>query len=131
VRCGAVSALNCHPLASCARRPAPLRTPSHHPGHVPSHIALTTPTTPINSIAAAASTSKAPHTNAFSPWGGNNTPPEVPKAQECIAGACRRVRAVSAVAAWGGKGELTVLGSEGPLKFLFYFLSLLYYCSTS
>ena len=96
------------------------------------HIALTTPTFPIAAIAVAASTSEALRTNVFGPWDSDNAPPEVPKAQGCIAGACRRVRAVSAVAPWGRKGELTtVLGSEGPLNFLFYFLSLLYHCSTS
>ena len=59
--------------------------------------------------------------NPFSPWDGNNAPAEVPKVQERTAGPWRMVWAVSAVTAWSGKGELTVLGSEGPLNFLFYF----------
>ena len=50
-------------------------------------------------IAAAATTSEAPHANTFSPWDGNNAPPEVLEAQECLAGPYRRVWAVSAIAA--------------------------------
>jgi len=41
--------------------------------------------------------------------------PEVLGAQECIAAPWGRVWAVSGVAARGRKGELTLLGSKGPL----------------
>ena len=101
----------CFPRAS--PRPAPPRMPSHRPGHVPSHVAATATAVPVTAIAAATATSEAPRTNTFSPWDGDNAPPEVPEAQKWLAGPCRRVRAVSAVAARGGRGELTVLGSKG------------------
>ncbi len=88
--------------------------PSHSPGHVPSLISITATAVPIAAIAAVAATSEVPRANAFSLWDGDNSPPEVPEAQEHFAGPCRRVQAVTAVAAWGRKGELTVWGSKGP-----------------
>jgi len=92
-------------------RPAPPHMPLHRHGHAPSHVAATA--VPVTAIAAATATSEAPRANTFSPWDGDNTPPEVPEAQKWLAGPCRRVWVVSAVAARGGKGELTVLGSKG------------------
>ena len=88
--------------------------PSHSPGHVPSLISITATAVPIAAIAAVAATSEVLHANAFSLWNGDNSPPEVPEAQERFAGPCRRVQVVTAVATWGGRGELTVWGSKGP-----------------
>jgi hypothetical protein len=101
-------------VASCLHRPTPPCTPSHCPGNGPSHVAVIIPTIPVAAITAMTSTSEAPRANAFSPWDGNNMPPEGPEAWECLAGPCRRVGVASAIAPWGGKGELTVLGGEGP-----------------
>jgi len=119
-----------HTPASPAHPPAPPRTPSHPPGHAPSHVAITATAVPVTAIAAAADTSEAPYADPISPWDGDNAPPEVPEVQERLAGPSRRVRAVTAVAAWGGKGELTALGSKGPTYYfivLFSFIvSLLY-----
>ena len=85
-----------------------LRIPSHLLGHEPSHIAVT-------ATAAIANTIKVPCSNSFRPWGGNDALPEVLGAQECITAPWGRVRTVSSVAARGRKGELTLLGSKGPL----------------
>jgi len=88
--------------------------PLYRPGHVPSHVATTTTTTvPVTTIAAMTATSKAPRTNTFSPWNGNNVPPEVLEAQKWLAGPCRRVQVVSAVTTRGRRGKLTALGSKG------------------
>src|SRR5260221_7303649 len=106
-----------HPLTSPAHRPARPRKPSHPPGHAPSHIATTATTIPVTAIAAATAASEAPRADPFSPWDSDNAPPEVPEAQERFAGPCGRVWEVTAVAPWGGKGELTVLGSKGPIFF--------------
>ena len=92
------------------------------PVTMPTHIPVTITTIPITTIAATASTSKAPCANPFSPWDGDNMLPEVLKVQECTTGPWRRVWELSAITAWSRKGELTVLGSESPLKFLFYFV---------
>jgi len=71
----------------------------------------------IMAIAAATATSEVPHADTFSPWDGDNVPLEVPEVQECLAGPCRGVWEVTAIAPWGRKGELTVLGSKGPTFF--------------
>jgi len=94
-------------------RPALPCMPLHRPGHAPSHVAATATAIPVTAIAAATTTSKAPCTNTFSPWDGDNVPLEVPEVQKWLAGPCRRVRAVSAIATRGGRGKLTVLGSKG------------------
>jgi len=97
---------------------------------VPSHVAIIATAVPVTAIAAAADTSEAPYADPISPWDGDNAPPEVPEVQERLAGPSRRVRAVTAVAAWGGKGELTALGSKGPTYFfivLFSFIVFLLY----
>ena len=120
-----------HPLSLPVHRTTPPCTPLHHPGHGPSHVTATTTAISVATTAAAAFTSEAPCANAFSLWDSSNALLEVPKVQECTAGPCRMVWAASAITAWGGKDELTDLGSEGPLKFLFYFLSLFYPYSTS
>ena len=78
----------------------------------------------VATIAAVTATSVAPCADTFSPWDGNNAPPEVPEVQECLAGPCRKVWEVTAVAPWGRKGKLTVLGSKGPTFFLLYFFLL-------
>jgi len=85
----------------------------------------------VTAIMAMATTSKVPHANPISPWDGDNAPPEVPEAQECLTGLCRRVQVVSTIATWGRRGELTVLGSKGPTYFLLYFFSLMYSYSTN
>ena len=112
--CGAVSALDCVPPASPPLHPAPPCMPSHRPGHAPSHVATTATAVPATAITAMTATSKALRANPFSPWDGNNAPLEVLEVQEHLAGPYRRVQVVSAVAARGGRGKLTVLGSKGP-----------------
>ncbi len=57
-------------------------------------------------------------------------PSEVPEVQERLVGPCRGVWEVTAIALWGGKGELTVLGSKGPTYFfivLFLIIMFLFY----
>jgi len=103
-----------HPPASPVHRPTPPRMPSHCSGHMPSHVTVTTTAIPMTATATATAASKEPRTNPFSLWDGNNTPLEVPEAQEGLMGPCRGVWAVSAIAAWSGKGKLTVMGSKGP-----------------
>src|SRR5712691_2102402 len=69
----------------------------------------------IMAIAAATATSEVPHADTFSPWDGDNMPLEGPEVQECLAGPCRGVWEVTAIASWGRKGELTSgLGQQGP-----------------
>jgi len=103
-----------HPSASPAHRPTPPRPPSHRHGHARSHVAVTVTDVPVTATAATSATSEAPRANTFSPWDGDNVPLEVPEAQERLEGPCRKVWAVSAVAARGRRGELTVLSSKGP-----------------
>jgi len=103
-------------LAHRLRTPSPcLRIPLHLLGHEPSHIAVTATAAIANTIAAVTATIEVPHSNSFRLWGGNDALPEVLGAQECIAVPWGRVRAVSGIAARGRKGELTLLGSKGPL----------------
>ena len=104
------------PPAHRLRTPSPcLRIHSHLLGHEPSHIAVTATAAIANTIAAVTATIEVPRSNSFCPWGGNDVLPEVLGAQECIAAPWGRVWAVSGVAARGRKGELTLLGSKGPL----------------
>jgi len=83
---------------------------------------------PVAAIAAATATSKAPCTDTFSPWDGDNVPLEVPEVQECLVGPCRGVWEVTAITPWGGKGKL--MGSKGPTYFfivLFLIIMFLFY----
>jgi len=85
---------------------------------------------PVAAIAAATATSKALRADTFSPWDGDNVPSEVPEVQERLVGPCRGVWEVTAIAPWGGKGKLTVLGSKGPTYFfivLFLIIMSLFY----
>ena len=129
--CGTISALDCTPPTLPAHHPAPPPMPSHCPRHAPSHVAATATAVPVTAITTATAASEAPHTNPFSLWDGDNVLPEVPEVQECLEGPCRRVRAVSTIAARGRKGELAVLGSKGPNCFLLYSFSCLYSYSTT
>ncbi len=102
-----------HQLHIAPWRGVPPCPPSHPPIHMPSHVAATTTAISATHIAAVTAGSEVPHVNPFSPWDGDNAPPEILEAQECLAGPWRRVHVVSAIGAWGGKGEVAVMGIKG------------------
>src|SRR5579863_5113173 len=89
--------------------------PSPPLSHAPSHIAVAFTTATATAIATVTAITEAQHGNAFSPWDSDDALPWALETQGPLTVPCRSGRAVSAIAMMSRKGELTPLGSKGPL----------------